>query len=392
MRPGSEGYGRSHAVITPQYVKDRLHILQIFASAGWGGGERYAYDLSCELVRNGHIVGIVSRRSEIISSKACESGIPHTSLPLKGLPDIVSAVRLARLIRMQQTDIVHVHNFKDAFTAVYANLLAGRRSRIVLTRHLVRKGKTSLPYCWLYKHLDRMVFVSALARDEFLSTASKQAAKTEVIYNSVAVGGQNPQCSRAPENLRERFGIEDDAFLIGFSGRIAPEKGLDTLIEAIGSIKQAKVAAVLIGGGDNDYIDSLKTLAKRQGVEGKVFFYGYADDVYGLITQVDAGTAPSIAREAFCLSAIEYMRAGKPVVTTHNGAQREYIRNAVNGLLVPPSDPAALADAIEALAKDDALRHRLSQEGKRTFEELFSYDTFYSRMVRVYSLPQPESD
>lgn len=372
-------------------VDNTLDIIQVFASAGWGGGEKYAYDLSRELLRNGHRVAIVSRPSRIIFSKAAESGIPHTQLPLKGIFDLASALKLARKIRREGTDIIHVHNFKDAFTAVYANTLCGGRARIVVTRHLVRKGKRSIPYRWLYRHLDRIVFVSELARDEFLTTApASTAGKTEVIYNSVAIPSAISEAAPKAESLREKFGISTDTFLVGFTGRIAPEKGPDILIRAIGAIDEENVAAVFIGGGDSDYVQRLQTLAQECGAAQKVFFHGYTDNVYGLIGQVDAGVAPSIAREAFCLSAIEYMWAGKPVVTTDNGAQREYIRNEENGLLVPPSDAAALADAIRMLAIDPALRERLAHAGRRTFTESFAYDAFYSRMMRAY-LPDTTS-
>lgn len=370
-------------------MKNPLNIIQIFASAGWGGGEKYACDLSRELIRNGHKVIIVSRPSNIISAKATEYTIPHRTLPLNGILDFISAVRLARMIRQQDTDIIHVHNFKDAFTAVYANLLTGGRARVILTRHLVRKGKNSLPYRWLYKHLDRMIFVSQLARDEFLSTASQEEAKAEVIYNSIVIPEQNAQDNLLPENLREKFGIGEDTFLIGFTGRMTPEKGTDRLIQAVGSIQWPDVAAILIGGGDDDYLNQLKNMAQKCGAGERVFFYGYADNVYGLIAQMDAGAAPSIAREAFCLSVIEYMSAGKPVITTDNGAQREYIIDGVNGLLVQPSNTAALAAAIETLAKDSTLCERIAAAGQRTFHEKFEYSLFYNRIMQVYSEAPP---
>lgn len=366
-------------------MEPTLNIIQIFASADWGGGEKYAYDLSRELIRHGHRVCIVSRPSSIISSKAADSGISHMPLPLKGFLDLRSALRLARILRIERADIIHVHNFKDAFTAAYASKLCGSRCRIVLTRHLVKKGKSSLPFRGLYKSLDAMVFVSELARREFLSTAPAQAAsKTEVIYNSSAIAGHTPHSGSEPEDLRAKFGIGNDTFLVGFTGRVAPEKGPEILIQAVGLTTEVDTAAVFIGSGDSAYVERLQKAAHECGACDRIFFYGYADNVQELIRQVDAGVAPSTAREAFCLSAIEYMREGKPVVTTDNGAQREYIVPGENGLLVPPSSPDDLAAAIRTLATDRELRERLGAEGKRTFDRSFRYDTFYRRMMQVY--------
>lgn len=360
-----------------------MNIIQMFASPGWGGGEKYAYELSVRLLREGNNVHIVSRRSPVISRKAHEIGVEHTQLPMKGAFDVVSALRLAGIIRRTDAKILHAHNFKDAFTAVYANILTGGKCKVVLTRHLVRKGKTGVLYNWLYKQIDHIVFVSELARNEFLSTVSSvPSEKISVLYNCVNV--TESVCDRGSVDLRTKYRLLPGAFIFGYTGRVVPEKGVDILIEALERMTKKDAAIVVIGTADDSYADTLRQLADRCGVADRVFLYGYAEGVFDLIAQTDAGVLPTIAKEAFGLSVIEFMYCAKPVITTDNGAQREYINDSENGLLVPPSDIEALAAAMDRVAEDAQLRRKLSENARNTFDELFSYDVFYKNMTDIY--------
>ena len=355
----------------------KLSVMQVFASPGWGGGEKYAFDLSVALARDGHRVTVVSRRSDIIRNKCVGAGLQYEEMPLGGVPDLVSAWKLAHLVRSAKADIIHVHNFKDAFTAVYAAKLCGA-VKVVVTRHLVRRGKKTALYRWLYRNLDAIVFVSELARGEFLSGVHSLENRATVIYNGIKADGRQEAV-----DVRSRYDIGKDVFLVGFTGRVVPEKGVDVLVKAVGMM-QSNIAVLVAGSGDIEYVESLKQLACEHGVSDRVTFCGYVDDVESFVASVDVGVVPSIAREAFCFSAVEYIKAGKPVVASGNGAQAEYICDGQNGLLVPAGDAEALAAAFDRLAGDAALCERLGKAARQTFVDNFGYEKFYGRMMEVY--------
>lgn len=213
-------------------MKTEKPIFQIFAGATWGGGEQFVADLSRRLTADGCKVVLIARPGRVIRERTADMPVPFYRLPLKGIPDLFSAVALARLILRHRPATVHVHHFKDAFTALYARALVrvfGLRPRIVLTRHLVRRAKCDWLHRWLYRRLDRVAFVSERARQEFFSTGpAMDRERTTVILNSSPerrMGGETP-------DLRKTCGLAPDVPLLLFCGRLVEEKGCDVLLRA----------------------------------------------------------------------------------------------------------------------------------------------------------------
>ena len=149
-------------------------VVQVFASAGWGGGEQYVYDLAERLQREGYGVQLVSRESEVIRRKTASLGCPLVQFPLRSRFGLRSILKMKRLIESVEADIVHTHQFKDTFIALFARALSDRKPKVILTRHLVRPAKRNFLYSYLYRRTDRIVFVSELARRVFLSSSPKR--------------------------------------------------------------------------------------------------------------------------------------------------------------------------------------------------------------------------
>lgn len=361
-------------------------ILQIFASPGWGGGEQFVYDLSHRLLDDGRNVILVSRPSDIIRERVERLGAPYHALPLKGVIDPVSAVRLARLIIRYRPEIIHVHHFKDAFTAAYARLLSrasGIRPRIMLTRHLVRRGKRSWLYRWLYGQIDRIAFVSDLARREFLAgNPDIDPSKLRVIHNSVP---EPDSSDTAPLDLRRQYNIAPEVPLLFFSGRLVTEKGCDVLLKACAHLGPRPFALFIAGCGTEKYETCLKDIAEKMGIARHTHFLGFVQNVRKLLRQADLCVFPSVWAEPFGLTIIEAMQAGRALVTTDNGAQPEYIAHGKDGLLVPPADAKALAEAIARLLDDKALRERMGCAAREKFDRDLSYERFYERYLTFYT-------
>ncbi len=361
-------------------------IFQIFASPTWGGGEQFVGDLSRRLVADGRQVVLIARPGKIVRERMADMPVPFYRLPLKGIADLFSAVMLARLMVRYRPGVVHVHHFKDAFTALYARALSrffGVRPRIVLSRHLVRPAKCGLLHTWMYRHLDGMAFVSERARREFFSTRpAVDPARTTVILNSTP---DLPENGAAPD-LRSTCGVEPEIPVVLFCGRLAEEKGCDVLLRACARMGGGEFALVFVGTTDDaEYLARLRTSAAALPSGIRVVFPGFAKNVKALLSQADISVQPTIVPEAGGgLTIIESMQVGCAVIASNNGSQPEYAVDGVTGLLVPPGDEAALAEALTRLLGDADLRRRMGEAGRSRFAEKLAYEHFYRKYLAFY--------
>lgn len=363
-------------------------IFQIFATPTWGGGEQFVYDLSRRLLVDGREVVLISRPSEIIRQRVEGLDTPYHTLPLKGALDLLSAWRLARMILKYRPEVIHVHHFKNAFTAAYARLMCqpfGVRPRIVLTRHLVRRGKRGWLYRWLYGQIERIAFVSELARREFLAgNPGIDPARLCVIHNSVPEIGALQPAEPMPD-LRRRFAISPEIPLLFYCGRLVPEKGCDILLDACAQLGKRAFALILAGTGDEEFEKQLHEMAARKELSDKVFFAGFVRTASRLLAQVDISVSPSVVSEAGSLTVLEAMQAGCAQVTSNNGSQPEFVDNGTTGFLVAPGDTEALAGAIARLLDDAGLRSRMGRAAKLAFEQRLAYEHFYKRYLTLYA-------
>ena len=358
------------------------NILQIAASPSWGGGEKYVYDLASELDKKGYSVFIIHRKSEILKRKMQQLQLNQKELSLKNLFDVVSIIKLALFISQNKIDVIHVHQFKDAFMSLFASFMVRGKVRIICTRHLVKPAKTNFLYRFLYNKLEAIIFVSELARNKFISTHPLiPAEKLIVIHNSVK---DTIEVESSSTDIRLKYNLSKETPLLVFTGRIVSEKGINVLIEALNKCSALDFYLLILGVGDAAYEEKIKTQIRNYNLENKIEFVGFVDNIIPYIVHSDLGIFPSICQESFGLMAIEFMKYGKCVITTNNGAQKEFIENNKNGLLIPPNDSDCLAKAIALLIENRAERNRLGNEAKLKFDLDLSYDLFFKKIINVY--------
>lgn len=358
-------------------------IFHIVSNKEWGGGEQYVYDLSQRQMADGMDVELFCKPVDNIISRFQQlTGRIHT-LRLNGVADVASAWRMAKIIGEAGSCTIHAHNFKDAFTAAYARKLSANKNvRVVMCRHLTRTGKNGMHYRWLYRQLDCLCFDSQLSKETFLSTKpSIDERKLRIVHTSVIVPGEEVQ----PAPVRAEFGIPADAVIGMYHGRLNPEKGLDTLIEAVGMLREKNFFLVLVGRGSDEYTAHLKQLMASKGVSDKVKLAGFRDPLLPNLAAADFGILASTVREGCPLSPQEYMSQGRPVVVTDNGGQREYVEDSRNGLLVKPGDAQSLAQAMARLIDDASLRERLGRQAKADFDDHLNYEHFYQQIRNIYA-------
>jgi glycosyltransferase involved in cell wall biosynthesis len=166
------------------------------------------------------------------------------------------------------------------------------------------------------------------------------------------------------DGVREELGIPDDAPVVGTVANFRALKGHEYLLQAAGRIREAIPEArfVLVGRGPLE--DRVRRQAEEMGLNGTVVFAGFRTDVPRVAASFDVFALPSLY-EGLSIALLEVMALGKPVVVTNVGGSPEVVSDGVDGLLVPPRDPEALARRILSVLRDAALRQRLGESARR---------------------------
>ncbi|MDY2832395.1 MAG: glycosyltransferase [Sodaliphilus pleomorphus] len=217
-----------------------INVFHIVSNKIWSGPEQYAYDLALRLRNDdNYYIEVVCKKSEAVFNKFRSLEIPVSILPLKGLTDLDSPVRFARLLKRGQ-NIIHVHTFHDAFAAIWAKHIAENpNTRIVLTLHGVNRPRINYLSKKVYRDLDRIVFVSQRSYDEFVPRITRLDRKKCVIVRDSVLPARSEKLAQAPQ-LRQQLGIGSDQALIMYHGRLSHDKGLDVLLRAITQLDSSK--------------------------------------------------------------------------------------------------------------------------------------------------------
>ncbi len=354
-----------------------MNILQIFASKTWGGGEKYVLDLSKKLIELNHNVYFVSPKSEVIKNKT-DKIATLDFIPLRGVFDVFSAIKLSKLIKKNNIDIVHCHNFKCAIVVMYALFLCRKnKTKFIMTRHLIKKSKNNFLYNLLYRQLNKIIFVSKLAMDIFISNCPKiNHSKLIVIHNSILPIEKN--CSSEPVSIPHNNG----KVLLSYIGRLDKMKGVDVLLTALPKLKNTNYHLFIAGVGEDK--DRLVSIVSDFNLNEKVTFLGFVEDVSTLMESIDIGIVPSIGQESFGLVLLEYMRAGKTIISTNNGAQTEFLDNNC-AVLISPNNTEMLAEKIGELIENKEKRQELGWNAKERFDKDFNYNIFLNKILDVYN-------
>lgn len=302
---------------------------------------------------------------------------------------VYCGLKLARIIFQRKIRMVYINGPRCLLAGVLAARLTGRPSLFHLHRALTRRTDRFLAVRSA-RHISKIVACSEAAATALLSTPSRLARITQVIYNplrQLAPGMPFASPSSLPAAPLKTTG----RFVVGVVGRITREKGQHVLLRAAGRLKGRgqDLQVVFVGAPaphspeDASYRCSLESSARELGLEGNVFWAGYQADPNPYYARFDVLAIPSTASEGFPLVALEAMQCGVPVVASRTGGIPEVVREGVNGLLVPPGDEQALAASLERVLSDSTLRTRLQAGARASIDNRFSPETFRSAIRSV---------
>ena len=377
---GGAAYSRNRRIHRSR-SHPRPRTLQLLATGGNGGAQESYTGLLLRLDRSKYEVRALSLSKGSAVQRLQRLGI---AVDVLDCADDEAAVReLTAYLRRNEIDLVHAHMFRAEVIGTRAAVAAGTPV-IMATVHSsrVRSPDDVAELAQLTRHMDRLIVPSASIQTK-VRREGRGEARFSVIPNGVDLSRFSGEA--APCTLRNDFAIPGKALLIGVVSRLEPEKGHRFLIEAMPAVVEAAPTAWLAIVGEGSLADKLRAQAAAlpAPARDRVVFTGRREDISAVTADLDIAVLPSL-REAQGISILEAMARRKPVIASRVGGVPEVITDGVDGLLVRPADPQALAGAVIHLGRDPELRRRLAEAGYRTVVERFSIDSMVRRIEQVY--------
>jgi glycosyltransferase involved in cell wall biosynthesis len=379
----------------PRSMKPRIRVLHLIDTLNIGGTENQFVQAALRMHRDDHQVTVGCLRAEgPLFQVLRRAGIPvvefrkeKTLLSFNGIRQLL---RLAAYLRRGRFEVIHAHD-------LWANLVgvpAGRLARIpvvISSRRYFADLEWYTPWRsrmvrLIYRFSTRVVVNSRAICERLVDRDRVTPDKIRIVYNGVDVerfAYARPERAKLLPRVGKRSKLI--AVLANMYSRV---KGHACLISAARIVCKSEPGAVFLLIGDGPERSRLETQVRDAGLSQNILFAGRRTDVPELLACCDLSVLASEA-EGFPNALLESMSAGLPVVGTAVGGSKEIIENGVNGLLVPPGDPEALAAAILVLIRDPRLAMNLGVAGQKDMRKRFSFDRLLADLDQLYREPLP---
>lgn len=297
---------------------------------------------------------------------------------------------LASVMREWGSAVIHARNAGCWFDATVAGFLTPR-ARLVLGFHGLQ---TTGP---LNKRQRRVARVALCGGARFASvskTGSRQLQawaripqnRINILPNGIDLGRFPASDSRSRRCVRDRLGLDADAFVVGTVGSLTPIKRQDVLIEACARVSRDLTNIHLLIVGDGPLRAPLAEQARIAGIANRTHFTGFSEDVPTLLQSMDAYVCSS-ASEGMSNALLEAMAAGLPIIATNVGDNSFLVRDEIEGRIVPANDPDEMGEALHELATGAGLRDRYAMAARARAADfpfdrmVHAYETYYEALV-----------
>lgn len=339
-------------------------VLYVITKGNWGGAQKYVFELATRLPKSEFEVCVACGEGEELPKRLQTAGIRVIRVPGLGrdvslFKDLGAFRALRRLFKDERPDVVHLNSSKVGGIGALAARLSGVRKILFTVHGLPSNEPRPLPVRFLIALASWITFVLStkvivISRREYSQIARWPLVrrKLSLVYNGIPAPELLSRCE-AREKLAALIGKPVELLvggtLVGTIAELTPNKGLRYAIEAMKDLPD--LAYVVLGGGELE--NELKKQARDTGLGERVFFAGFVPDASRFLSAFDIFLLPSL-KEGMPYVLMEAGHAGLPIVTTHVGGIPEIVVERANGIMVPPADAGAIAQALRALAKDRA--------------------------------------
>tara|TARA_R110001592_G_scaffold29350_7_gene106567 strand:+ start:11708 stop:12907 length:1200 start_codon:yes stop_codon:yes gene_type:complete len=367
-------------------------IMQIIPELGAGGAEQGCIDIAAAITKAGGKAIVVSNGGYRVTEIE-RIGAEHIDLPVHSKNPLVmwkNIGRLKKIIKKRGVDVVHARSRAPAWSAWRA--CNNTNAHFITTCHAPYNisGEAKRLYNGSIANGEIVIAISDYVAQYLQNNYTIDKSRIRTIHRGIPIERFHP-AAVTPErmiDLASQWRIPDGANVIMLPGRITRWKGHHILIEAIAKLKRSDIFCVMIGSdqGRTEYREELDAAIREKNLGEKMRIVDQCTDMpaaYMLSTVViSASTDP----EGFGRVPVEAQAMGRPIIASDHGGARETILRNKTGWLVPPSDPDALAAAIEeALALDPTQRAILATRSMAHVIEHFTKEIMAEKTLDIYA-------
>jgi len=382
-------------------MQKKTNILVFKFSQVLGGGERFNFTFAKEFVKKGYGIRFFSNYKPFVR-KLREAGVLAGKMywgkevgARRYLPEyyLLLPFNLIRffliLLFSKKSKAENIVIFQSLNEKIFATRLAKFLGyKVFWVEHLspkpwLVKNYFKNSYVKKSKLVDRIIAISQIIKKELIEDLGIREEKIKVVYSGIDLEKFYPLDEKIIEAKKKEFGFYKGSKIIGTVGRLHREKGIDVLIRAFSNLTKRFDPIYLLIIGKGPERKNLEQLTKDLGLEKKVLFLGYREDVSVLVNMMDIFVLPSVVRESFGIVIIEAMAAGKVVIASNLGGIPEIIKNNVNGFLIEPENEKQLSDLMSRILSDGNLKKKIEKNALRTVKEKFSKERMVKDLEKV---------
>jgi glycosyltransferase involved in cell wall biosynthesis len=378
----------------------RICLVTHFFPPHMGGIEKVSYEQSKRLTPLGYQIDVLTSKIKERNQHPAKGiqvfqystlnvaeriGVPYPILSIEAYKQFTDVIR--------KCDLVHAHGHVYLSSYLAAKIAKRHNKPFILTQH-----NTFINYqSWLnmleylndlaigktvLKTADRIIVVSKKTKQYVLKLGADKS-KTSVIYNGVDIDNFQP-VNRGES--RKKVGLPKNRKIILSVRRLVYKNGLDTLIESVPSVARNHPDTLFVVVGKGPSRKLIEDHIKELEIQDNIILAGFVPDellptYYGA---ADYFVLPSASGEGLPLVLLEAMACGLPVLATKVGGTPEIIKHMKTGVLVPPRNPEAIAEAMSKLLAEEELGPAIGEEARRDIEERFSWESNLRQLQGVY--------
>jgi glycosyltransferase involved in cell wall biosynthesis len=371
----------------------KRRVLHVVGDSQFGGGAVLILRIAKEAALRGDHVAILSTNPQF-QEAIRRIGLEVVDLDciwreIRPFRDLAGLLRLRRYLRNEHYDIVHTHTSKAGLVGRAASFYAG----IPAIFHTVHGFAFHEESSWLavkcYSLLERLaakwcskiVTVSKYHRAWALDLGICKENHIVAIPNGISPERVTPSRERAA--FRAELGVGPDEVVLVSAGRLAPQKGIEYLVDAVRMLGAQGVRPRVVLAGDGPMRAAIEQQVRDNGLERQFVFLGFRTDIADILNAGDIAVMPT-EREGLSISLLEAMAAGKPIITTTIGSNLEVTENGRFARLITPKNTAQLAEAILATLRDREAAAAIGKQAQAHFYETYTEQVMLDSYMKLY--------